>query len=372
MKAKTFLQTTALVLAMILIVPFIIDAQIELQGLAANHEGFVTWTADGTGNEAEGQGHHFNYKTHTWFMAHYLASRDYDGIDPNADAALCHFTGKAKGFINLEKQLEYLGYTMNQLKIKSGISSVGNATEGKDWGLDGNTHWSMYYGNKLTIEIAGQAILECVIDTNYGFVDLDKPGDYWHSQTSYAYLNDISHYATTDAQLVAELFLKDLDGRPIKLTTSGKITSITINSNGRDGVFHEITSGTLTLGKKTVEKIENTSKISGNSISNNYKAEAYHSSTETGIKELSASTISVMPNPFMNELQITFELAHSRNVKVEIYNALGEKVSSIADAHVQKGKQSFSWNATGLAEGMYFCRILAGDATVTRKVIKAN
>jgi hypothetical protein len=252
------------------------------------------------------------------------------------------------------------------------MSSIGVATEGKDWGLDGNMYWSMHYDNKLTIEIAGQPVLECVIDTNYCFMDLDKPEANWHTHTSYACLEKVDRFATNNAQLVAESFLKDLDGRPVKLTTSGKITSGTIDSNGRDGVFHEITSGTLTLGKKTVERIENTAKISGNSISNNYKAEAYPSSTETGIKELSSSTISVIPNPFMNEVHITFELAHSGNIKVEIYNALGEKVASIADAHLQEGKQSFNWNATGLAEGMYFCRIQAGDATFTRKVIKAD
>jgi len=176
MKAKAFLKTTALVLTMILIIPFIIDAQIELQGLAVNNEGFAIWTADGTGTETENHGHQFKYNPHTYSMAHYIASRDYEEIDPCADAALCRFTGIGKGFPNLQTQLDKLGYSMDQIKIKSSLSSVGKAIKGKDWGIFENLHWSMHYGNKLTIEIAGQAILETIIDTNFCFTEIDKPG----------------------------------------------------------------------------------------------------------------------------------------------------------------------------------------------------
>ena len=53
-------------------------------------------------------------------MAYYVASRDYDNIDPDPDAAFAHFTGAGTGFPNLEIQLAYRGYTIDQLKTKAG------------------------------------------------------------------------------------------------------------------------------------------------------------------------------------------------------------------------------------------------------------
>jgi len=367
MKAKTYFKTSILAFAMLMIIPFIIDAQIKLQGLAVNNEGYAIWTADGTGSEAENPGHQFNYKAHTYYMAHYIASRDYNGIDPSAQAALCRFTGEAEGFPKLKTRLEQLGYTMDQLKIKSGISTVGRAVKGNDWGLFGNLHWSMYYGNKLTIEFAGQPILESTIDTNFCFTELDKQGGNWESQTSYTYLSNISKYATHDAQLVAKSFLEDLAGRPVKLKTAGSIADGNFNTNGRDGVFHEITSGTLTIGDNTntVSKITNASLKSSGQPEDFYNAEFKK-------QALTAPDIKLMPNPCRNYLKIAIQLSEAAYVKVEIYNALGNQVASVANNQMEVGKQQFNWNAAGFAEGIYFCRIQAGDATVTRKIIKAN
>jgi len=213
-------------------------------GLAADHEGIAVWDADGSGPEAEASGHTFNYGGYTYHTSYYIASRDYDGIDTDPNAALCHFTENAIGFPNLEIQLAYRGFTMDQLKVKSTIATLGNNIEGEDWGLNGSIYWYNFYGNTGIFEIAGEPILEYVVDTNFSFQDLNT-NDNWESNMTYCKVVDISANASSDAQYVAASFLKDLGGHSLGSYMEGYYVGGMITTNGRDGVFHEIESGRL-------------------------------------------------------------------------------------------------------------------------------
>jgi hypothetical protein len=217
-------------------------------GLAADREGLAVWDANGTGPEPEAYGHTFNYNGTWWSMAYYTASPDYDNIDPDPDAALCHFLDGGKGFLNLEVQLEYRGYTFDQLKVKAGISTLGNDVEGIDWGLDGNIHWYRHYGTPVTIEIAGEPILEYSIDTNYSKQDLDVPEEGWWSFSTLSPVKDVSAYASPDAQFVAGSLLKDIGGQHVGTYMEGS-PSGPFQGNGRDGVMQQVNDGYLTVGE---------------------------------------------------------------------------------------------------------------------------
>ena len=217
-------------------------------GLAVDHEGLAAWDAYGTGPEPEAYGHTFYYGGSEWWMAYYIASCEYDAIDPDTNAALCHFIDDATGFPNLEIQLAYRGYTMEQLKLKSGIATLGNDKQGVDWDLDDSIHWYNFYGNTATFEIAGEPILQFVIDTNSTFNDLDNMDDDWWSYSTYGKLVDISAKASGDAQYVAASFLKDLGGHSIKSYMEGHYIEEDFFGNGRNGVFHEISTGSIIAG----------------------------------------------------------------------------------------------------------------------------
>jgi len=94
-------------------------------GLGADHEGMACWNADGTGPEPEAVGHTFWYGGTERWMPYYFASRDYDDIDSDPNAAFCHFIDAGAGFPNLKTQLAYRGYTMDQLKAKTDIATLG-------------------------------------------------------------------------------------------------------------------------------------------------------------------------------------------------------------------------------------------------------
>jgi mannose/cellobiose epimerase-like protein (N-acyl-D-glucosamine 2-epimerase family) len=75
------------------------------------------------------------------------------------------------------------------------------------------------------------------------------------------------------------------------------------------------------------------------------------------------------PNPFNPTTIIEFSLPKSTAVTLKIFNLLGEEVSTLLSASLLSGSHKYVWNATGLASGMYLCRLQAGSFVQTRKLI---
>ncbi len=65
------------------------------------------------------------------------------------------------------------------------------------------------------------------------------------------------------------------------------------------------------------------------------------------------------PNPFNPSTMINYALAFSSNVRIEIYNVLGQKVRELLNEQKNAGYYSVNFNTTGLASGVYLYRIEA-------------
>ncbi len=65
------------------------------------------------------------------------------------------------------------------------------------------------------------------------------------------------------------------------------------------------------------------------------------------------------PNPFNPSTTISFALPVEAKVKVTLYNALGEKVSEVANRSYNAGVQAVNFDASELASGMYIYQISA-------------
>ena len=74
------------------------------------------------------------------------------------------------------------------------------------------------------------------------------------------------------------------------------------------------------------------------------------------------------PNPFSASTTIEFDLVEPGGVEIKIVNQFGQEVDKISQ-HGQKGTNRLIWNARSLPAGIYVCRVIAGNKTVTRKMI---
>ena len=79
------------------------------------------------------------------------------------------------------------------------------------------------------------------------------------------------------------------------------------------------------------------------------------------------------PNPFNTSTTITFNVPTSSNVTVEIFDAVGSKVATLADEFLSAGTHALEWNGTsngvGHANGMYTVRITDGTASATQQIV---
>jgi len=69
------------------------------------------------------------------------------------------------------------------------------------------------------------------------------------------------------------------------------------------------------------------------------------------------------PNPFNPTTTIRFDLPDVSKVKLEVYNILGQKVTTLMDQVCTAGFKSIRWNASELASGMYIYRIKTESLT---------
>ncbi|MGA9118076.1 MAG: T9SS type A sorting domain-containing protein [Bacteroidota bacterium] len=75
------------------------------------------------------------------------------------------------------------------------------------------------------------------------------------------------------------------------------------------------------------------------------------------------------PNPFNPATQIEFAVPKQDNVRLEVYNLLGERVAVLVDGMQSVGYHTVRFDGSNLASGIYLYRLTTGQTTLTRKMI---
>lgn len=79
------------------------------------------------------------------------------------------------------------------------------------------------------------------------------------------------------------------------------------------------------------------------------------------------------PNPFNPETTIRYQVAEKSHVRIEVYNLMGQLVTTLVNEQRQQGSHSISWKGTDLQghiapSGMYFIKMVAGSFEQLRKM----
>ena len=75
------------------------------------------------------------------------------------------------------------------------------------------------------------------------------------------------------------------------------------------------------------------------------------------------------PNPFNPSTTISFDIPVASHVKLLIYDILGREIKTLVDKVKSPGKYKISWNASGLADGIYLYSLKAGNYSETKKLV---
>ncbi|NIA30240.1 MAG: T9SS type A sorting domain-containing protein, partial [Actinobacteria bacterium] len=80
------------------------------------------------------------------------------------------------------------------------------------------------------------------------------------------------------------------------------------------------------------------------------------------------------PNPFNPTTVITYDLPSSGRVSLTIFNALGQKITSLVDKEQQAGSYRVTWDGlsgegTQMANGVYFYYLRTSSFNKTMKMV---
>jgi hypothetical protein len=75
------------------------------------------------------------------------------------------------------------------------------------------------------------------------------------------------------------------------------------------------------------------------------------------------------PNPFRTSTAIRFCVPKRSHVSLRVYDVRGREVQAVLDGEVGPGYQTSAFDGSNLASGVYYCRMVAGRFSETRKMV---
>ena len=98
----------------------------------------------------------------------------------------------------------------------------------------------------------------------------------------------------------------------------------------------------------------------------------YNSFTDVASEKLNPNSFNLLqnyPNPFNPSTLISYSLPSGSNVKLTVFNSLGQTVKILENGYKSAGEHSLTFNASELPSGVYFYRLEAGKFTQVRKMM---
>ncbi len=95
-------------------------------------------------------------------------------------------------------------------------------------------------------------------------------------------------------------------------------------------------------------------------------------SKEVEVKVVAPAEFSLQqnyPNPFNPTTLIQYSIPSDLHVALNIYNLLGQKVTTLVDGMQKAGQHEVNFNASNLASGVYFYKLEAGQQSSIKKMI---
>jgi hypothetical protein len=87
------------------------------------------------------------------------------------------------------------------------------------------------------------------------------------------------------------------------------------------------------------------------------------------IPKAAAELLPNQPNPFNPVTTIRFVVPEKMRVTISVHDVAGRVVATLLDDVREPGTHEVTWNAEGMASGVYFTRMHAGKTDVSRKMV---
>lgn len=82
--------------------------------------------------------------------------------------------------------------------------------------------------------------------------------------------------------------------------------------------------------------------------------------------------LKLAPNPFRNELNISFNLSEKSDVLVEVFDMTGRLIKTLVKASYPSGNHGVRFNSSNMSNGIYIVKCRVADKIFVKKVLKIN
>jgi len=157
-----------------------------------------------------------------------------------------------------------------------------------------------------------------------------------------------------------------MDAYESTLVSNGSLDKIvvTLSGNGGQGILFS----SQWIGTGPVAQIINGGKI--HVRSNGPSGKSNISIDDFAKSEQASMEVKIRPNPFDNQTTIEFELAETLESRLEIRDNSGRIVAELFNGVLQAGQHSFTFDAAGLSNGVYYYKLISGNDVRSGKIIK--
>ncbi|MCP3683716.1 MAG: T9SS type A sorting domain-containing protein [bacterium] len=74
------------------------------------------------------------------------------------------------------------------------------------------------------------------------------------------------------------------------------------------------------------------------------------------------------PNPFNPSTTISYAIPERSNVRLEIFNVIGQRIDVLVDDNQSTGEYAVTWDASNYSSGVYFYRLTTGNHAQTKRM----
>jgi hypothetical protein len=75
------------------------------------------------------------------------------------------------------------------------------------------------------------------------------------------------------------------------------------------------------------------------------------------------------PNPFNPTTMIRYELSGANEVRLDVFNVIGQHVATLVESRQEAGSYTFNFDGSNLASGLYLYRLQAGETVQTKRMM---
>lgn len=143
-----------------------------------------------------------------------------------------------------------------------------------------------------------------------------------------------------------------------------------------DAGFAAASAGNVRVASVLGQPFAGTATATNSGITSGFLVYPFRSALSSGIQANGSKDVPTVfelsqnyPNPFNPTTGVRYQVPGVSDVKLVVYDILGREVATLVNERKAVGRYEVSFDASGLASGVYIYRLTAGSFVQTRKMI---